>query len=71
MLAARDDDFEDLAEWLVDVGVEEDILYGNLPIDASISLPEYVVMPASQVAERRFGREAAYLNSNIAFQPPN
>lgn len=71
ILAARDDAFDELAEWLVDVGVEEDILYGNLPIDAAISLPHSVVMPSAHIAERRFGREAAYLTSTTAFHPPN
>ena len=71
MLAARDDEFEALAEWLVDVGVEEDILYADLPIEAAIALPQQVVTPTAQVIERRFSREAAYLMSNAANQPPN
>ncbi len=71
ILAARDDEFEALAEWLVDVGVEEDILYADLPIEAAICLPNGVVTPSAQTAERRFGREAAYLMSNAAFHPPN
>lgn len=71
MLAARDDEFEDLAQWLVEVGVEEDVLYADLPIDASVSLPECVVTPNFQTLERRFSREAAFLQSNIAFHPPN
>ena len=56
MLAARDDEFEALAELLVDVGVEEDILYSDLPIEAAIALPQGVVMPNAQVLERRFSR---------------
>ena len=29
MLAARDDDFVELAEWLLDIGVAEDVFEGN------------------------------------------
>ena len=71
MLAARDDEFEALAEWLVNVGVEEDVLYTDLPIEAAICLPHAVVTPNGQTLERRFSREAAYLVSNAAFHPPN
>jgi hypothetical protein len=34
-------------------------------------LPECVVTPNFQTLERRFSREAAYLQSNAAFLPPN
>ncbi len=71
MLAARDQEFEELAEWLVDVGVEEDILYADLPIEANITLSEYVVTPNAHTLERRFGKEAAFLLSNTANHPPN
>ena len=71
MLAARDEEFEELAEWLVDVGVEEDILYADLPIEAGIALPEFVLTPTAHTLERRFSREAAYLTASAANHPPN
>lgn len=71
MLAARDDDFVELAEWLLDIGVQEEVFEMDLPIEASVSLPKFVVMPSAQTLERRFSREASYLQSNAAFHPPN
>lgn len=71
MLAARDDEFEELAYWLIDVGVEEDILYTDLPIEASISLPQIALMPGAQTLERRFSKGSAFLLAKAANLPPN
>jgi hypothetical protein len=70
LLATRSEDRESLDEWLADIGVDEELLTGKLPIVVEVSLSPGVVIPSAESLVRRFSKQSAYMLSKVVFQPP-
>lgn len=71
LLATRSEDRESLEEWLADIGVDEELLSGKLPIEVEIRLSPGVVIPSAESLVRRFSKQAAYLMSKTGLPPSN